>query len=77
MLTTFFIFNNILLGGMVMAFNKAYWMTYNRFFWMETSKLLDIVFVGNNNFLFNSYFNLLFMFYEYKRKNHVHFGFSI
>jgi len=52
-LTTFFIFNNILLGGMVMAFNKAYWMTYNRFFWMETSKLLDIVFVGNNNFLEN------------------------
>ena len=52
-MTTFFIFNNILLGGMVMAFNKAYWMTYNRFFWMETSKLLDIVFVGNNNFLEN------------------------
>ena len=53
MLTTFFIFNNILLGGMVMAFNKAYWMTYNRFFWMETSKLLDIVFIGNNKFLEN------------------------
>lgn len=52
-MTTFFIFNNILLGGMVMAFNKAYWMTYNRFFWMETSKLLDIVFIGNNNFLEN------------------------
>lgn len=53
MLTTFFIFNKILIGGMVMAFNKAYWMTYNRFFWMETSKLLDIVFIGNNNFLEN------------------------
>ena len=53
MLTTFFIFNNILLGGMVMAFNKAYWMTYNRFLWMETNKLLDIVFIGNNNFLEN------------------------
>jgi len=52
-LTTFFIFNNILLGGMVMAFDKAYWMTYNRFFWMETSKLLDIVFIGNNKFLEN------------------------
>jgi len=52
-LTTFFIFYKILIGGMVMAFDKAYWMTYNRFFWMETSKLLDIVFIGNNKFLEN------------------------
>lgn len=36
-----------------MAFDKAYWMTYNRFFWMETPKLLDIVFIGNNKFLEN------------------------
>ena len=51
MLTMFFIFNKILIGGLVMSFNKAYFINYNRMLIMDTNTLLDIALISNNSFL--------------------------
>ena len=52
MLTMFFIFINMLLGGFVnCGYSKAYFVNYNRMLVMDTNRLLEIALISNNNFL--------------------------
>mgnify|MGYP003564479531 CR=1 FL=1 len=52
MLTIFFIFINMVIGGfMNYGYSKAYLINYNRMIIMDTNKLLEIALISNNNFL--------------------------